>query len=123
MGGFLHSVYFPDCWGWDKYKRLDFVFRRRRIHDYQNKNRITNRDGNGLLRGVPLRLLPEGSLAYRWFEAADKWCAKHIGGFSGEYTASVECGARSTWGCRILCAVMNLIESDHCAKARRAKGL
>jgi len=64
-----------------------------------------------------MRLLPKDSWIYEKAVEWDKKLAK-LFGFSGTKTLSHECADSSSLGCECLCAVMNLVESDHCRKAK-----
>jgi hypothetical protein len=64
-----------------------------------------------------MRLLPKDSWIYAKAVEWDKKLAK-LFGFSGDKTLSHECADSASAGCKCLCAVMNVVESNHCAKAK-----
>jgi hypothetical protein len=66
-----------------------------------------------------MRLIPEGHL-YDLLKSLDKKIARFFG-FSGDHTLSAECSQSKTVACKCLCAVMDLLEADHCKKAAESE--
>lgn len=72
--------------------------------------------------GLPFILLLNREWGKDILRAMDKLGASVLG-YSGVYTLSAECGKSECKPCKFMCAFLDLIDYNHCAKAAKKEGV